>query len=120
MGSSRGSDESAPLQAPPAATEPARSTDMAEGERGSQARRDRFLPEATPSPIAGSEPAGLEPVEIAGGMLGYLRSVVSLIEGRCVHLGEILQMLQRMERQHSFARERRIDYVLRYLSEHPP
>jgi hypothetical protein len=53
-------------------------------------------------------------------MLGYLRSVVSLIEGRRVHTGEVLLMLQRMERQHSFARERRIDYVLRNLNEHPP
>jgi hypothetical protein len=82
--------------------------------------RESSRPQAIPSPIAGSDPAGIEPLEIAAGMLGYLRSVVSLIEGRRVHAGEVLQMLQRMERQHSFARERRIDYVLRNLNEHPP
>jgi len=53
------------------------------------------------------------------GILRYVRTVVSLIEARGVSAAEILEMLQRTKRQHSFARERRIDYVLRRLREEP-
>jgi len=45
--------------------------------------------------------------------------VISLLEGRPVHRVEILEMLARTRRQHSFAREKRIDYVLRRLMEEP-
>jgi hypothetical protein len=54
------------------------------------------------------------------GMLGYVRMVTSLIEGRRVSRDEILQMLDRAVRQHSMVRRRRIDYVLRYLQENDP
>ena len=58
--------------------------------------------------------------EFDGGMVEYLRVTTRLIEGRAVSREEVLEMLRRVVRQHSFAGERRIDYVLRYLKEHPP
>jgi hypothetical protein len=54
------------------------------------------------------------------GIVDYVRMVTSLIEGRPVSREEILQMLKRVVRQHSLARERRIDYILRTLKEKPP
>jgi hypothetical protein len=67
---------------------------------------------------------GLDGAETGDGQYGagifrYVRTVVSLIEARRVSAAEILEMLQRTKRQHSFARERRIDYVLRRLREEP-
>lgn len=52
-------------------------------------------------------------------MLSYILVVISLLEGRHIHREEILEMLARTRRQHSFAREKRIDYVLRRLREEP-
>ena len=57
---------------------------------------------------------------LAGGMVAYVRVVVSLIEGRWVRREEIVAMLERAVRQHSMSREKRIDYVLRTLKENPP
>ena len=62
-------------------------------------------------------------LERDSGIVRYVRRVVSLVEGRPVGFGEIFAMLERTRRQHSFAREKRIDYVLRSLreeSEKPP
>lgn len=53
-------------------------------------------------------------------MLEYLRVAVGLVEGRRVSREEIVEMLRRAMRQRSFARERRIDYVVRTLKEEPP
>lgn len=53
------------------------------------------------------------------GILRYLRTVVSLIEARRVSAAEILEMLERIKVQRSFAREKRLDYVLRRLREEP-
>lgn len=53
-------------------------------------------------------------------LVQYLRLATSLIEGRAVSRDEILEMLRRAVRQRSFARERRIDYVVRILKEKPP
>ncbi len=52
-------------------------------------------------------------------MVAHVRMVTSLIEGRLVSREEILQMLERAVRQHSMGRERRVDYVMRTLKEHP-
>jgi len=52
-------------------------------------------------------------------MVAHVRMVTSLIEGRKVSRDETLQMLERAVRQHSIGRERRIDYVMRTLKEHP-
>jgi hypothetical protein len=53
-------------------------------------------------------------------MLGYVRMLISLIEARAVSLTEIVQMLQRVLRQHSVGRRRKIDHALTWLQEHPP
>ena len=52
--------------------------------------------------------------------MGYIRAVTSLIEGRRVSRDEILEMLRLAMRQHSLARERRLDYVVRALKEENP
>lgn len=53
-------------------------------------------------------------------MVSYLGMVTSLVEGRRVSVGEIVEMLARAVRQHSMVRGRRIDYVVRYLRENAP
>jgi hypothetical protein len=52
-------------------------------------------------------------------MVAHVRMVTSLIEERKVSRDEILQMLERAVRQHSIGRERRMDYLVRILKEHP-
>ena len=53
-------------------------------------------------------------------IVGYVRMVTSLVEGRRVSLVEILEMLARVVRQRSMERGRRIDYVLRHLMKNAP
>ena len=53
-------------------------------------------------------------------MLEYVRMLISLIEARAVSLTEIVQMLDRVLRQHSVGRRRKIDHALIWLQEHPP
>jgi hypothetical protein len=76
---------------------------------------------AGPSKEEGTEAGGISPeIELAAALVAYLRVAVSLIEGRRVSGEEILETIRRLWRQRSFARERRIDYVLRTLREDPP
>jgi hypothetical protein len=82
-------------------------------------RGDRSSGEPGPSAIGGCPPAGPEQLEFARRIVAYVRVVISLLEGRNVHRVEILEMLVRTRRQHGFAREKRIDYVLRRLREEP-
>lgn len=82
-------------------------------------RGDRSSGEPGPSAIGGCPPAGPEQPELAPAIVAYVQVVISLLEGRPVHRMEILEMLARTRRQHSFAREKRIDYVLRRLREEP-
>ena len=53
-------------------------------------------------------------------MLEYVRMLVSLIEARPVSRTEIVQMLQRVLRQHSLGELRRVDHAVIWLQEHPP
>ena len=53
-------------------------------------------------------------------LLPYVRMVVSLIEGIRLTCRELVGLLIRARRQHSFAWQRRIDYVLYFLHQHPP
>ena len=53
-------------------------------------------------------------------MLEYVRMLVSLIEARSVSRAEILEMLQRVLRQHSLCCGRKIDHAVIWLQEHPP
>lgn len=50
----------------------------------------------------------------ANPVLGYIRRVVSLIEGRRVSQDEIVEMLARAVRQHSIFRRRKMEYLLSY------
>ena len=52
-------------------------------------------------------------------ILAHVRMATSQIEGRKVSREEILRMLERAMRQHSIGRERRMDYLVRILKEHP-
>ena len=74
---------------------------------------------AVGSGAVGPVAAERERAEDAPAMVDYIRVVVSLIEERDVERREILEMLARTKRQHSFAREKRVDYVLRRLREEP-
>lgn len=53
-------------------------------------------------------------------LLPYVRMVVSLIEGVRLTCRELVELLLRIPRQHRFALRSKIDYVLRFLHEHPP
>lgn len=70
-------------------------------------------------PSVGSPPGEAEQPEFHPGIVSYIRVVISLLEGRRIDREEILEMLARTKRQRSFAREKRIDYVLRRLREEP-
>jgi hypothetical protein len=81
-----------------------------------------------PSPDEGPEPVELRLAEVVldearvtrSPLLPYVRMVVSLIEGFRLTCQELVRLLLRALRQHSFAFRRRTDYVLRFLHEHPP
>jgi hypothetical protein len=53
-------------------------------------------------------------------LLQYLQMVVSLIEERPVSREEILEMLQRVLRQRTMSRRRRVDHTVAWLHEQPP
>jgi hypothetical protein len=53
-------------------------------------------------------------------MLEHVRMVSSLIEGRRVSRREVLEMLERVLRQHSICRRPKIDQTVAWLNEHPP
>jgi hypothetical protein len=53
-------------------------------------------------------------------IVGYVRVVVGLIEGRTVTLEEVVEMLRQKMRQHSMGRRRRIDQAIARLNERPP
>ena len=74
----------------------------------------------------GNGPAACQPLPEEGSarwdplMLEYVCMVVSLIEARWVSRTEIVQMLQRVLRQHTLVRLRKIDHAVIWLQEHPP
>jgi len=53
-------------------------------------------------------------------LLPYVRMMVSLIEGVRLTCRELVELLLRAQRQHRFAFGSGIDYVLRFLHDHPP
>jgi hypothetical protein len=61
-----------------------------------------------------------EPGGWSEAMLEHVRIVSSLIEGRRVSRWEILEMLERVLRQHSMCRRTKIDQTVAWLNEHPP
>ena len=87
---------------------------------GKRGGRCRVEPDSGESPGKETPRAELEAIEPDVEIVEYVRVVVSLVESRRVGREEILEMLRRAMRQRSFARERRIDYVVRTLKEDPP
>lgn len=83
-------------------------------------RKDEAKPASIKDPEKKSPDLKLEGRVIDWVMVEYVRIVVSLIESREIHHDEIVEMLKGAVRQHSISREKRIDYVLRYLKENPP
>ena len=90
-------------------------------------RKKRDLNQKRRRPPAASQPAPASPAgseNSAPGwkpwVLAYVQSLVSLIEGRRVSRTEILRMLQKVLRQHTHARRRRIDHTVAWLHENPP
>lgn len=78
--------------------------------------RDPAAESERPAPPAAESGA----IEFDAAIVAHVRVVVSLIEGFVVSREEVVAMLERTVRQHRIVRERRIDYVLRWLAEHPP
>jgi hypothetical protein len=72
--------------------------------------------------LATTVPPKVQPDEIklAPEVIRYVGVVTSLIEGRRLSRNEVIELLRRALRQHSFARKRRIDYVVSVLNENPP
>jgi hypothetical protein len=99
-----------PESSPSPSTGPEKSTGVPFSQ-GDEERRD-------PPGAVGSQ-AEPQDVEPDPRMVDYVRRVTSLIEGRRVSRAEVIEMLERTRRQHSLARERRTEYVLRRLEEEP-
>ena len=76
-----------------------------------------------PRPATGSpraRPAQRRPARWNPLMVGHVRMVASLIEGRRVSRRQVLEMLKRVLRQHSICRRRKIDETVAWLNEEPP
>ena len=82
-----------------------------------QRRKNKPIPAVEPEPSAGAQAPGKQ---IPPLLVGYVRRVVSAIEGRKVSREEILAMLAKERRQHSMVRQRRMEQILRSLHERPP
>lgn len=87
-------------------------------EKGPEAAASRREDSRTPSGEHGAQ-VEAQDVHDDPRMVEYVRGVTSLIEGRRVSRAEVLEMLDRTRRQHSLARERRTEYVLRRLRQEP-
>ncbi|MFH0916622.1 MAG: hypothetical protein V1912_09280 [bacterium] len=61
-----------------------------------------------------------EEIEFDPGIVTHIVMVTSLIEGFAVSRTQVIAMLRRTVRQHSIFRESRHDYLVRWLTEHPP
>lgn len=64
--------------------------------------------------------AELDENEFDAEIVEHVRVVTSLIEGVEVRREEIVAMLRKTVRQRGIVREKHLDYVLRWLVEHPP
>jgi len=82
--------------------------------------RKRYQVSCEDTQPASEEARPAEKEQIAAPIVEHVRMVTSLIEGREVRLDEIAEMRQRISRQHSIWRRRRIDYVVRELNKDPP
>ncbi len=84
-------------------------------ERLNTRRRQAGDPEVEPEEA--SEP---DEIEFNSEIVTHIVMVTSLIEGFAVSRRQVVTMLRQMVRQHSIFRESRHDYLVRWLTEHPP
>jgi len=82
-----------------------------------QRRKNKPIPAVEPEPSAPPQVPGRQ---IPALLVGYVRRVVSAIEGRRVGREEIVAMLAKEKRQHSLVRQRRMEQIIRALHERPP
>ena len=85
--------------------------------RREASRGDRLVVAQRPAMPAVAES---DAIEFDAAIVAHVRVVVSLVERREVSREEVVAMLERTVRQRRIVRERRVDYVLRWLAEHPP
>jgi hypothetical protein len=53
-------------------------------------------------------------------VIEYVRMVISLIEGRRISRRQVLRMLEKVVRQHTMSRRRKVDHAVAWLNEEPP
>jgi len=70
--------------------------------------------------VSGAESEHREAVQWSSELVEHIRTVASYIEGRRVEEEEVLAMLRRVLRQHSIARQRKIDKIVSSLNANPP
>jgi len=85
-----------------------------------QRRPRKYCAPAPPSdrpraPASQRHPAQWNPL-----MVEHVRMVASLIEGRRVSRRQVLAMLEKVLRQHTMCRRRKIDQTVAWLNEAPP
>lgn len=99
-----------------------RSTAYYQDEAGKQKKQQQNAKRRQASPAAAlpTPPSAPAPLPWPRPIVEYVRLVSSLIEGRAVRLAEVVEMLQRVVRQHSMVRTRRSDKMVASLNEHPP
>ena len=95
-----------------------RSVEYYRGEAGQMKKAIQNGQRQAPGRVAESKPETAARWD--GPMVEQVRRVVSLIEGRRVGTGEILEMLARVLRQHRLVRRRRIDHSIEWLNKNPP
>jgi hypothetical protein len=88
-----------------------------QNQKRNRRKADRQPPAAAPTDVPPRERSSLR---WNPRLLPYVRMVISVIEGRAVSRTEILHMLEKVLRQHSHARRRKIDHTVAWLHEHPP
>jgi len=71
-------------------------------------------------PIQGEEGREEESPPWPEPMVEHVRMVVGLIEERQISRDQILQLLEKVLRQHRMARVRRIDHIIHHLNRQPP
>ena len=107
-----------------------------EGKRKKSAlNQKRRAPRLVPVALTTSPKVVVAPVAVAGRpvselepevrtwdelMVEHVRMVGSLIEGRTVSRGEVLELLAKQMRQHTHCRRTQLDYTIAWLNQHPP
>ncbi len=99
-----------------------RSTAYYQDEQGKQKKQQQNAKrrKADPGAALPTSPPAEAPLPWPRPIVGYVRLVTSLIEGRAVGLAEVVEMLKGVLRQHSMVRMRQRDKMVAGLHERPP